>query len=48
MEAPWVDLGLRMTDLKHPGVTVIARGSSAQYRRTTKLPREIANELGVH
>jgi eukaryotic-like serine/threonine-protein kinase len=29
------------------GVGVIARASSAQYARTTKLPPEIANELGV-
>ena len=30
-----------------PGVAVIARGSSSQYRKTTKLPRDIAKELGV-
>ena len=30
-----------------PGVEVIARASSGQYARTTKLPREIASELGV-
>ena len=31
-----------------PGVVVIARASSDQYRKTAKLPREIASELGVH
>jgi serine/threonine-protein kinase len=30
-----------------PGVEVIDRGSSSQYRKTTKLPRDIAKELGV-
>ncbi len=30
-----------------PGVAVIARASSAQYGGTTKLPRQIASELGV-
>ncbi|HZI26944.1 MAG TPA: serine/threonine-protein kinase, partial [Gemmatimonadaceae bacterium] len=30
-----------------PGLAVIARGSSDQYGKSTKLPREIANELGV-
>ncbi|HEX6104746.1 MAG TPA: protein kinase [Gemmatimonadales bacterium] len=30
-----------------PGVEVIARSSSAQYRQTSKPPREIARELGV-
>jgi|SRR5687767_5258708 len=30
-----------------PGLAVIARGSSDQYGRTTKLPHQIANELGV-
>jgi serine/threonine-protein kinase len=30
-----------------PGVEVIARASSAQYRRTTKPVREVARELGV-
>jgi serine/threonine-protein kinase len=29
------------------GIEVIARASSSQYRRTTKLPHEIARELGV-
>lgn len=30
-----------------PGVEVIARASSNEYRRTSKRPQEIANELGV-
>jgi len=30
-----------------PGIEVIASGSSAQYRHTTKTPREIGRELGV-
>ncbi len=30
-----------------PGVEVIARGSSAPYRKTTKTPSQIARELGV-
>jgi len=30
-----------------PGLAVIARASSAQYQRTSKLPREIATDLGV-
>jgi eukaryotic-like serine/threonine-protein kinase len=30
-----------------PGVAVIDRGSSVQYRKTAKLPRDIAKELGV-
>ena len=30
-----------------PGVAVIDRGSSTPYRKTTKLPRDIAKELGV-
>jgi serine/threonine protein kinase/tetratricopeptide (TPR) repeat protein len=30
-----------------PGVEVIARGSSAPYRKTTKTPSQIAQELGV-
>jgi TolB-like protein len=31
-----------------PGLAVIGSASSAQYRHTTKPPREIAQELGVH
>lgn len=30
-----------------PGLSVIARGSSVPYRGTSKLPKEIANELGA-
>jgi TolB-like protein/Flp pilus assembly protein TadD len=30
-----------------PGVQVIARGSSTPYKKTTKTPRQIAEELGV-
>ena len=30
-----------------PGITVIARGSSTPYRKTTKTPRQIAEELNV-
>lgn len=35
----------KLTDL--PGVAVIARSSSEEYRKTTKSPRQIAQELGV-
>ncbi len=31
-----------------PGLAVIGSASSGQYRHTTKAPREIAQELGVH
>ena len=30
-----------------PGVEVIARGSSTEYKKTAKKPKQIANELGV-
>ena len=30
-----------------PGVEVIARASSTPYRKTTKTPKQIADELGV-
>jgi serine/threonine-protein kinase len=31
-----------------PGVQVIARGSSTPYKKTTKTPQQVAQELGVH
>jgi len=39
------DVRTKLTSL--PGLEVIARGSSTEYKKTTKKPKQIADELGV-